>query len=325
MRNTTFSRLAVDANHFLIRATNVRGINRQIGHIPGGIFFTFRQALVYRILVASRKRGENQLAGVRMARVHRQLRAFSGDGTDLIHARKIKLGIYALAVEIHRHGHNVHIACPLTVAEQSALDTVRARHDAKLCCRYCAAAVVVGMQRNNQRITVLDMVTEPLNLICIDIGRTHLNRCRQINDDWLFRSGCQDFVNGIAHRDGKIQLGPGKALRAVLKDPLRVRTGIRRLFDKTGSIDSDIPNAVTIEAEHKLPLHGRGTVVEVNHRALDSLERGKRFLNQVWPGLRQHLNGHALRNPVLLNQFSQKRKVVTRSRREAHFDLGEAD
>ena len=70
MRNATFSGLAVDTNHFLIRATYVGGINRQISHVPSRIVIALRQTLVYRVLVTARECGENELASIGVARMN---------------------------------------------------------------------------------------------------------------------------------------------------------------------------------------------------------------------------------------------------------------
>ena len=48
--------------------------------------------------------------------MQRQLRALFTHGDHLIHLRKIELWVDALAVQIHCHGHDVHIAGALTVA-----------------------------------------------------------------------------------------------------------------------------------------------------------------------------------------------------------------
>ena len=154
------------------------------------------------------------------------------------------------------------------------------------------------------------MITKPLDLICINIWRAHLDCCRQINDDRPLWRGRQHLIHGIAHRNGKIQLGTGKTFWGVFKDPLGFRPGVSRFLDQAGAVHRDIANTLSIEAENVLSLHGRGAVVKVNNRALNALECRKGLLNQIGPGLRQHLHGDTLWNTILLDQFAQKRKVV---------------
>ena len=77
--------------------------------------------------------------------MNRQLRALTGNRADLIHVCEIKLRVDALAIQIHRHGHDIHVASSLAVTQQRAFNAIGARHDAELRRRNCAAAVVVGM------------------------------------------------------------------------------------------------------------------------------------------------------------------------------------
>ena len=65
------------------------------------------------------------------------------------------------------------------------------------------------------------MVTEPLNLIRINIRRAHLDRRREINNQFVVRPGLNHVDHGITNIDGKIHFRAGKALGTVLKHPLR--------------------------------------------------------------------------------------------------------
>ena len=148
------------------------------------------------------------------------------------------------------------------------------------------------------------MVTEPFDLICINVRRTHLNRGRQVNDDGIFRCRREYGVDRITNRDGKIQFSASETFGAVLENPFRLGARICRFLDKAGAIDSDIANTIAIEAKNILPLHGGRTVVKVNNGTLYPLESRKGFLYQVGSGLRQHLHGDAVGNSVLINQLA---------------------
>ena len=80
--------------------------------------------------MTARKCCEDQLSGVRMARVHRQLRAVPDRRNNRVHVVKLQLRIDALTIEVHRHSHDIHVACALAVTHQGTLNTVSARHDA---------------------------------------------------------------------------------------------------------------------------------------------------------------------------------------------------
>ena len=85
-----------------------------------------------------------------MAWMNRQLRAFTGHRANLIHAGEIQQRVHTLTVEIHRHGHDVHIARPLTVAQQRAFHPVCTRHHTELGGGDRTPPIVVGMQGDDQ-------------------------------------------------------------------------------------------------------------------------------------------------------------------------------
>jgi hypothetical protein len=88
-----------------------------------------------------------------MTRVNGQLRA-GFDGLDnLVHGRKIQLRFHALAVQIHGHGHDVHVAGALAIAHERTLDPVGAGHDTHLSSGDRAATIVVRMQGDMIRLS----------------------------------------------------------------------------------------------------------------------------------------------------------------------------
>ena len=260
-----------------------------------------------------------------MSRVDGKLRTLPRDRADLIHVSKVELWIDPLAVKIHGHRHDVHISGSLAVAQQGPFYAVCARHDAQLSCRDSAAAIVMRMQRNNQRIAILHMVAKPLDLVGVDIRRAHLYRRRQVDDGRMLGRRRQHLIDCIANGHRKIQLGAREAFRAVFKHPLSIGPGVCGLLDQPCAGDGNVQDALPIEPKNILSLDRRGTVVKVHHSALYTLQRGKGLLDQISPSLRQDLNRHALWNTVLLYQLSQKGKVMARRGRKAHFNLRESD
>ena len=96
------------------------------------------------------ERGENQLAGVRLARRHGHAGAALINVNEQIEIREIQFRINAMLVKIQRHGHDVQIARALTVAEERALHAICAGEQAEFCRRHASAAVVVRVQRNDE-------------------------------------------------------------------------------------------------------------------------------------------------------------------------------
>ena len=174
--------LAVDPDDSLVAAAHVPRVDGQVGHFPEpGVALLHRvHALLDGVLVRAGKGGEDQVAGIGMALVDRQLVAVLGDLADLGDVGEVDHGIDALGVEVQAQGDQVDVAGALAVAEQRALDAVGAGHDAELGGGHAGAAVVVRMQAEDHRLAVLDGAVEPLDLVGIDVGRGHLHGGRQV-------------------------------------------------------------------------------------------------------------------------------------------------
>ena len=85
-------------------------------------------------------------------------------------------------VEIQRDGDEVQVAGAFAVAEEGALDAVGAGEQAEFGGGHAGAAVVVGVEADDQRIAVLDVPAHPFDLVGIDVGHGHLHRVRQVED-----------------------------------------------------------------------------------------------------------------------------------------------
>ncbi len=140
-------------------------------------------------------------------------------GNELVHVFKIKHGVDALAIKIHGHGHDIHIASSLAVAHQRSFYPVGPSHHAKLAGSHSTAAIIVSMERNKQCLTSGNVIAKPLNLIGINIRRAHLHRGGQVDNHRGIRGGLKHFIHRIADLHRKIELGASKTLRAVFKGP----------------------------------------------------------------------------------------------------------
>ena len=121
------------------------GSDGQVGHLPGLGVVARVKALLDGVLVAAGERREDQLPRVGVARVNRHLGAVLVGLDDPVHALEVEPGVHALAVEVHGHGEDVHVAGALAVAEQRALHAVGAGHHRQFRRGDGAAAVVVGV------------------------------------------------------------------------------------------------------------------------------------------------------------------------------------
>ena len=92
----------------------------------------------------------------------------------------------------------------------------------------------------------LNGVANPLDLIGKHVGRSHLYRGRQVNNDRLTLVRAPHFSHCIDDFSGKIQLGTGKALRRILKGPFGVRVTGGQLLHQTRTLYCNITDAITV-------------------------------------------------------------------------------
>ena len=140
------------------------------------------EALLDRVLVRAAEGGEDQFAGVRLARRHGHAGAALIHFADGVEVGEIELRVDAVHVEVQRHGDDVEIAGALAVAEERAFDAVRAGQQAQLRGRHAGAAVVVRVQADDERVAVLDVAADPLDLVGIDVRHRDLDGVRQVQD-----------------------------------------------------------------------------------------------------------------------------------------------
>src|SRR6185436_20784009 len=72
IRDAALAGLAVHANDAVVGTTQVRWIHRDVRHFPDRVLALYGHALLDRVLVRARERGEDQVAHVRVARMDGQ-------------------------------------------------------------------------------------------------------------------------------------------------------------------------------------------------------------------------------------------------------------
>ena len=153
--HAALARLRVDPDHGLVGAADVVRVDGQIRHGPrvggerdagpGGVGLERLEALLDRVLVRAGERGIDQVTGVRVARVDRELVAVLHRATDLVDVGELDHRVDALAEQVQPEGDQADVAGPLAVAEQAALDPVRAGQHGQFRVGDGGAAVVVGV------------------------------------------------------------------------------------------------------------------------------------------------------------------------------------
>ena len=237
--------LAVDADHRVVGAADVRRIDRQVGHVPQRLpradsVAPLGKALLDRVLVRAGKRGEHEVAAVRMARMHRNLVAVFDRADDLVDVGKVDARVDTLREEVEPERHEADVARALAVAEEAALDPLRAGHQRELGGSNAAAAVVVRVYRQHDRIAARERRRHPFDLVGVEFGVAISTVAGRLTITLRAGVGCQIVVHRVADLDREVELGAGEALGRVLEHPIRTRARRRAFADQLGAVDRDV-------------------------------------------------------------------------------------
>ena len=320
--DAALARLRVDADDRLVGAAEIHRVDEQVRHVPElGVGALLRvHALLDRVLVRARERGVDELAGVRMARVDRQLVARLDDRLRLVDLREVEPGIDALGEEVQRQRHEVDVAGALAVSEERPLDALGARHQPELGGRDGGAAVVVRVDAEDDLVARGDVALEPLEPVRVDVRREGLDGRRQVDDHPLLARRPPLGDHRLADLERVVVFGAVEALGRVLELDLGRRLP-GELPAERGAAHREPRDPVLVEPEHDPPLGLRGRVVEVHDRAPGAVDRLVGALDQLRPRLGEHGDRRVRRDQVLLDEPAHEVEVGLRRRREADLDL----
>ena len=175
--------------------------------------FPFRQTFFDGVLMRTAEGGEDQFAGIRLARGDGHAGAAFIDGDQLAQMGKIQPGINAVHVEIQGHGHEVQVAGAFAVAKERALDAVRPGEQTEFRGGDAGAPVIVGVQADDEGVAVLQVAAHPLDLIGVDVGHGHLDRVGQVQNHLVFRRGLPDVHDGLGDFPGKFHFRAAETFR----------------------------------------------------------------------------------------------------------------
>ena len=254
--------------------------------------------------------------------MHRQLVAIFRGAHQVVDVGEIDLRIDALGEQVQAERDEIDVAGALAVAEQGALDALRARQHRELRRGDAGAAIVVRMQADDGAVAVLELAAEILDLVGVDVRRRHLDRRRQVEDAFVGRGRLPHIHHRLAHLDRVVDLGAGEALRRILEHELGVgRMAQRVVAHPFRALDGDALDAFHVLAEHDAALQRRGRVVDVHDRAPGADQAFIGARDQMLARLRQHLDGDVGGNEVFLDQLAQEVEIGLRGGREADLDL----
>ena len=158
-----------------------------------------------------------------MARVDGELVALLDDRPRDVERREVEPRIDALREQVERDRDQVDVAGPLAVAEERPLHALRPGHEPELGGGDGGAAVVVRMDREDRRVALREVTSEPLDPIRVDVRRELLDGRRQVDDHLRLGRRPPLLRDRLADLEGVVELGVVEALGRVLEDDLAVR------------------------------------------------------------------------------------------------------
>ena len=241
--------------------------------------------------------------------MHFELIAVFGGSTNLVKVREVNLRVDSLTEQVDAERDEVDVAGPFTVAKQASLDAVGAGHVPQLGRGDCGSAVIVGVQRDDDVLAVIDVSAHPLDTVRVHVRRCHLDRCGQVNDDFTFGGRLQDLKDLVAHVDGEFEFGSRVGLGAVLVEDIRAGQFIFEGQTEAGRVTRDIDDSLLVGLEHDIPLQRARGVVEVDNCVLRALERFICATDEVLARLGEDLNGHIVGDESFLDNRAHEVEV----------------
>ena len=267
----------------------------------------------------------DQVAGVRVALVHVDAGAVLGRAPDLVDVAEVDHRVDALAVEVQPQRHQVDVAGALAVAEQAALDALRARQHRQFRVRGRGAPVVVGMHRQRDVLAPGQVPAHPLDLVGVDVRRGPLDRARQVEHDLAAGLGLPDVHHRLADLQREVELGVHEDLGRVLVAEVGARqVGLGEFHHRAGALDRHGPALrapVAAPAEHDAAEDRRGGVVQVHGGLPRADQRLHGALDQLLAGLGQHRDADVVGDRPALDQAADELEVGLARGREPDLDL----
>jgi hypothetical protein len=157
------------------------------------------------ILVRSAESTDNKRSSIRCSRVDWNLVANFNHVDDPIEIREIDIGMNALSIKIQSQGNKINISSSLAITKKTSFDSIRTSDLCQFCCRNRAATVVMWVKRNTNLLPLSNISAEVLNLIRINVRRRHLDRSREIEDNWVLDSRPPSLLHSLANLDHKLR------------------------------------------------------------------------------------------------------------------------
>jgi len=173
-------------------------------------------------------------------------------------------------------------------------------------------------------LAVVEVAAHPFDLVGVDVRRRHLHRGREVDDDRALGADAPARRHGVADAGGKFQFGAGKAFGRILQHDLAVEL-LGPCLDHVDAFERQGNDLVLLFFKDDLALGGRRRVVQVHDRLFHALKRLEGFVDQVFSGLDEYLDGDVVGDQLFLDQCAQKVEFDFGGRGKANLNLFETE
>ncbi|AIY16786.1 hypothetical protein KR76_08400 [Pimelobacter simplex] len=323
--------LRVHPDHLVVGASEVGRVDGQVGHPPldlggrlaelGGAGAVLGEALADGVLVGAAEGGVDQVADVGVARVDLDAVAVLDGAADLVDVGEVDHRVDALGVQVERQGGDVDVAGPLAVAEDAALDALRAGQDGELGAGDAGAAVVVGVHRQDDAVATRQALVHVLDLVGVDVRRRDLHRGRQVEDHRALGRGVPQVRDGVAHVEDEVRLGQvedlGRELEPYVGQPVAQLEDVARARQH-----QLLQRRLRVPQDDVAPGRRRRRVEVDDDRVAQPAHGLDGPRDQVAPGRREDDDRHVGRRQVgRRHEQPHEVEVGLRGRRVADLDL----
>ena len=183
----------------------------------------------------------------------------------------------------------------------------------------------MGVETDGHIGTLGKVATKPLDLVGVNVRRSHLYRRRQIDDHVPIRAHAPGLSHGRADLYGKIEFRSREALRGILEDNLRFRDARHLPFHQLHPLQGEIDDLLAGLPKDHPALKRAGGVIKVEDGPLGPRNGVYGADDEFFPGLAEHLNGDGLGDPVLRDDLANEIKIRLRGCGKAHLNFLEAE
>ena len=218
--NPALTGLGIYAYNGLVRATDIVGVDRQVGKLPNhcvliapcGVHLrlTGGKALLDGVLVRAREAGVHQISDVGRSRRSLHLGAVLHGAADLVDVREVDARINSLAEKIQAQGQQVNVTGTFALSQEAAFDAVCAGEECKFSTGDTCSTIIVRVNRQRNVLASGKVTRHVLDLVGENIGGRAFNGRGQVEDDLAAFLWLPDVHNGFAHFQCEITLGINK-------------------------------------------------------------------------------------------------------------------